>query len=215
MQNKSTSIDATEAEPVQLPADGLIFPKLRAALRAADEPRLRALVPGLTKKEAASLFFHTNQQAARSGAFPTTYGRDAWGTAVPAVVLSATRKVRVAAFLAWGDVWCYSLGRADAERIIPASMASEIEDGEFWELAVYTASMRDLDAGRALSNARRKAKTASLIFEYRDDLRAAHEAAQQVLAAVGLPWGLLDEWRRGNHGDEHAIEQQAKAEAGA
>ena len=214
--SESTKSDAADVQPVQLPEGTKIFKVLGDAFDRDDAAAVRALVPGLTQKEAASLLFHTRRRerarAQLSGSL--YYGLDTWGrdpANVPAVVLSGTRKVRVALILWDARKRDLDVSREDAERIVAANMAGDIADGHFWFAPVYSATL-DIGDGCDLSNARRMARRSALIFEHRAQLRAAHRAAQRVLAEAGLPWALLAEYAKGDHGDEHAIEKQQQAE---
>ncbi len=203
--------DTTVSAVMKDTAPGAIYPLLQAALKAQDVPVLQVLVPGLTRPEAACLLFHTTEQERRYAAGQPYYGRETWGAQVPAVVHSATRQVRIVGLRSWHP----SLSREEAARIVERNMAQEVEAGTFWRRTVDVPASHDLDRGRFLEVARAQAITRAVIFRYRAELRAAHAAALQALEAAGLPWALLAEWHRGNHGEEDAVERQAQRERDA
>lgn len=180
------------------------FNPLQAAFDVGNVAALQSAVPGLTKKEAASLIFHTGKmRAARlSGYGPSIlrYARETWGKVPPRAVVSGTAKVRMAGLLAL----CSGLSPADARAVVSERMAeelAELRDGEnsiygFWRFPIDTPNYGDCRAANKMLHARQAAQLAALVDYFDAPLRTAHGAAQQVLAAAGLPFELLAEWHK-------------------
>jgi hypothetical protein len=209
MTQNTTSTPPAVATAPRFSERNMISLALQDALKAEDMGELQVLVPGLSKNEAHCLIFHTREQARMRMNESVYYGRETWGYKTPpAIVQSATRKVRLVALQAWHP----SLSEEDAARIVDRNIAEEIERGFFWRWPVGAPSSRDLDGGRFLEDARKQAKMREVVFHHRDTLAAAHRAALRVLEAAGLPWELLALYARGERGEENAVEVQAQRE---
>lgn len=216
MTSESNAQDAPAVAPVQvLPAPAqeeraqlarlaAFFTPLQSAMEANDVAGLQAVVPGLTKKEAATLIFHTRRmaqgRAADDGGLILRYARETWGTKPPHTILSGTFKVRVPGLRAQFP----GLSVSDAGALVSERMVeelTELSDAErgsyrFWRFPIDVPNSADYRAAGALLRQREQARLAALLSYYDAPLREAHEAARQVLEASGLPFELLAEWHK-------------------
>jgi hypothetical protein len=189
----------------------VFFKPLRAACDNHDAAALQAIVPGLTKKEAASLLFHHRRLCAARmsgwGHLIMAYAREIWGTVPPRVVVSGSFKLGVAALQAL----CVDMSPEDVRAVVSERIAGELADLAepdepdepgvvkrnsflFWRRPIDTPNLRDTNAAYALQRRRQHARREALLSYYDAPLREAHAAAVQVLEVAGLDYQMLAEW---------------------